>query len=126
MAASIKKIALFLISAALTGLIYIAVLYFLVDVWNIRLYVAVAVAYLSAMSFYFLINKLLVFKKTVVTHRLLPQVLKFAVMLVANYLITFFLVWLFAKYTGEVYSGSIAAGIVTTLVAYLVFDRIFR
>ncbi len=89
MAASIKKIALFLISAGVTGLIYISVHFLLVEVWNSKLYVGVAVAYLAAMSFYFLINKLFIFRKTVVVHRLFPQILKFAVMLVANYLITF-------------------------------------
>lgn len=126
MAASIKKITLFLISAGATGLIYISVLYLLVELLNSELYVGVAVAYLAAMSFYFLINKLLIFQKTVEIHRLSPQILKFAVMLIVNYLITYFLVWLFERYTGEVFSGSIAAGIVTTLIAYLVFSRIFR
>ncbi|NLG18850.1 MAG: hypothetical protein GX556_16110 [Fibrobacter sp.] len=126
MAASIKKISLFLASAGVTGLIYILVLYLLVENWHSKLYVGVAVAYIAAMSFYFLINKLFIYKKTVQFHRLYPQILKFVVMIVVNYLITFFLVWFFAKYTGEIYSGSIAAGIVTTLVAYLVFNRIFK
>ncbi|MFP4015318.1 MAG: GtrA family protein [Chitinispirillaceae bacterium] len=126
MTASTKKTTLFLISAGAAGLIYLAVLHLLVEVWKSDLYIGVAAAYLAAMSFYFLINKLLIFGKTVEHHRLFPQILKFALMLVANYLITYFLVWLFERYTGEVYSGSIAAGIVTTLVAYLVFSRIFR
>jgi putative flippase GtrA len=126
MAASIKKISLFLISAGITGLIYIAVLYLLTKVWNSKLFIGVAVAYLAAMSFYFLVNKLFIYRKTVVVHRLYPQLLKFTAMLIVNYLITFFLVWLFARFTGEIFSGSIAAGIVTTLLAYLVFNRIFK
>lgn len=126
MASSARKITLFLISAGATGLVYLAVLYLLVDVWRSELYLGVAAAYLAAMTFYFFVNRQFVFRNTAEVHRLFPQILKYAVMLVVNYLITYFLVWLFRRYTGEVYSGSVAAGIATTLIAYLVFSRIFR
>jgi putative flippase GtrA len=122
----VKKVSLFLISAGVTGLLYIGVLYLLVDFWHNRLYVGVAIAYLTAMFFYFIVNRIFVFRATGKAHRLYPQIVNYSIMLVVNYLITFFLVWLFFRYTGEIYSGSVAAGIVTTLVAYLVFNRIFK
>lgn len=118
---------LFLLSAGLSGLIYLIVLYILREIWGRNAYLSVTVAYVSAMTFYFLSNKTVVFKKKD-SHKkdLFKQLLQFSIMIICNFFITLFMVWFIQIFTGEVYSGSVAAGITTTILAYLVFDRIFK
>ncbi len=122
-----KKEILFVISASITGLLYIGILFLFRDIWKFNPYISVAVSYISAMCFYFLTNKIFVFKKREFHKKaLFREIFHFTILITINFLITLFLVWVFLQFTGEVYSGSIAAGIVTTLLAYFVFGRIFR
>lgn len=121
-----KREILFLLSAGITGFLYIAILFLLRDIWKISPYVSVAAAYISAMCFYFLTNKLFVFKKADSQKKIhFKEILHFSILITFNFLVTVFLVWLVMKFTGEVYTGSVVAGIVTTLLAYFVFGRIF-
>lgn len=122
----LNKITFFLISAGITGLIYIGIVYFTFNTLHLNSYVSVSIAYASAMVFYFVTNKLAIFKSAAKSANLYRQIGQFLVMVVINYAITLFLVWAIKKFTGEVYSGSVAAGIVTTLLAYFVLGRIFK
>jgi len=122
----LKKIFYFLSSAGLTGLIYIGILFLTGNIWHLNLYACVSIAYLSAMAFYFVTNKLIVFKTVSKEKHLNRQIGQFLIMICFNYGITLLLVWSIKKITGEIYTGSVVAGLVTTLLAYLVFERIFR
>lgn len=93
---------------------------------HLGVYASVSIAYLSAMTFYFITNKLVIFRNTAKGAALHKQIWQFAIMIIVNYLITLLLVRSIRTFTGEIYSGSITAGIITTLLAYLVFNRIFK
>ena len=123
--ARFRKIATFLISASITGIIYMGLVYLLKARLSWNPYVSVSVAYAAAMVFYFISNKLVVFKKSAADGALGREIFQFAIVSIVNYLLTLLIVWLFKRVTGEIYSGSVVAGIVTTILAYLVFNRIF-
>lgn len=122
-----KKLLLFLGSAALTALLYLFILFLLRSILHLNPYLSVAVAYICAMIVYFLTNRHIVFSKEYQhSGKLFRQIFSFTAAMLVNFSITLGLVWLMQQVTGEVYSGSVIAGIVTTLLSYLVFNRIFK
>lgn len=122
-----KQTVVFLISAAITGLIYLCIEFIAFTILKMNTGISVLIAYVSAMIFYFIINKMFVFKrktKGVADHY--SQIGVFSITVIINFLITLFLVDGFKKFTGEIYSGAVVAGVVTTITAYFVFNRIFK
>jgi putative flippase GtrA len=118
-----KQFLMFLVSAGLTGVIYMGLLYLSRNVLAINPYVSVSIAYSGAMAFYFVTNKLVVFKKST-SGSVWQELLGFLPLVVVNYILTLTIVAIIRQHTNEEYSGSIVAGIVTTALAYLVFDKL--
>ncbi len=116
---------MFLLSAVLTGTLYVGALYLCEKKMSLNPYLSVTLAFIASSIFYFVSNKLVVFRDAPSTSSLMVQIGQFAIVVLVNYAITISLVWAFKYFTGEVYSGSVAAGIVTTILAYLVFDTMF-
>ena len=122
---TLRKAITFLVGAGATGLIYVGGLFLFNNVLKWNSILSVSIAYTAAMVFYFIVNKKVVFKSDNSKTSTQQQVVRFTIMCIINYGLTLLLVMGFQHFTHEVYSGSIAAGIVTTLLAYLVFDRMF-
>jgi putative flippase GtrA len=80
------------------------------------------VAYVSAMVSYFVVNKLVVFRKKT-SASVYRELVEFVPLAVVNYVLTMIIVAIIHRYTHEVYSGSVVAGVVTTALTYLVFAR---
>jgi len=118
-----KRIVAFLLSAGVTGMIYLVLLYVCRNVFSINPYVSVSIAYCASMAFYFVTNKLVVFNKNGST-AVWRELIGFLPLAVVNYVVTLIIVALIRRYTHEEYSGSVVAGIVTTAMAYLVFDKL--
>lgn len=117
-----KQLVIFLFSAVVTGAIYIGLLYLSRTILKINPFGSVSIAYVGAMSFYFVINKLLVFKKKE-SSSVWREILGFLPLTAVNYVLTLIIVAIIRHYTNEEYSGSIVAGIVTNALAYLVFNK---
>jgi putative flippase GtrA len=117
-----NRVVMFLISAGATGTIYMGLLYLCRNVLAINPYLSVSVAYTAAMAFYFITNKLVVFRKRN-GGSVWRELIKFLPLATVNYILTLIIVALIRKYTHEEYSGSVVAGLVTTALAYLVFDK---
>jgi putative flippase GtrA len=113
---------MFLLSAGFTGVIYLGLLYLCRNILKFNPYVSVSVAYVAAMVFYFVTNKLVVFRKNE-SGSVWRELTGFLPLATINYVITLIIVAFIRRYTNEEYSGSAIAGIVTTVVAYLVFDK---
>lgn len=75
------------------------------------------------MIFYFITNKLVVFRKNG-GGPVWRELIRFLPLAAVNYILTLIIVAIILRYTHEEYSGSIVAGIVTTASAYLVFDKL--
>ena len=118
-----KQLIRFLLNASATGVIYLGLLYVCGNIFKINLYVSVSVAYGAAMVFYFVTNKLVVFRKSG-TGTVWRELIEFLPLAAVNYVVTLIIVAIIRRYTGEEYSGSVVAGIVTTALAYLVFDKL--
>lgn len=118
-----KRTAMFLLSAALTGAIYMVLLYVCGSIFKVNPYFSVSAAYGAAMTFYFVTNRLVVFRKSG-SGSLRRELTGFLSLAAVNYVITLSIVAIIRRYTGEEYSGSVVAGIVTTALAYLVFDKL--
>ncbi|MBN1760261.1 MAG: GtrA family protein [Chitinispirillaceae bacterium] len=114
---------LFLVSAGMTGAIYMGLLYLCRNVFAINPYVSISAAYAAAMAFYFVTNKLVVFKKNE-AGSVWRELIGFLPLAVVNYVLTMIIVAIIRRYTHEEYSGSVVAGIATTALAYLVFDKL--
>jgi len=119
----LKKVTGFLTSAAITAVLYLAVLYVLQEILQWHALINVTCAYGVSMAFYFASNRFIVFCGSA-EREILRQIRRFSVMAVINYLVTVAAVYFVKKYHGNVYTGSIIAGILTTFIAYFIFDRI--
>ena len=118
-----KRPVMFLASAGVTGAIYMGLLYLCRNVFSINPYISVSAVYAAAMAFYFVTNKLVVFRKSE-AGSVWRELIGFLPLAVVNYVLTLIIVALIRRYTNEEYSGSIVAGIVTMASAYLVFDKL--
>ncbi|MBD3345166.1 MAG: hypothetical protein GF401_08910 [Chitinivibrionales bacterium] len=118
-----KIVTLYLLVSGGVGLIYMGLLYILDSVAGYSPAVSVTGAYVTAMSFYFIINKLVIFGRFK-SGRSGREFLQFALVVTVNYFVTRFIVQGIHALTGEVYSGSVLAGVITISLTYLVFDRI--
>jgi putative flippase GtrA len=118
-----KRPAMFLLSAVLTGTIYMGLLYLCGNLLKVNPFLSVTTSYGAAMAFYFVTNKLVVFRKGG-SGSLRRELIGFLPLVAVNYGITLIIVAIIRRYTGEEYSGSVVAGIVTTALAYLVFDNL--
>lgn len=114
---------MFLVSAGATGAIYMGLLYLCRYVLTISSNVSVSVAYGGAMVFYFTTNKLVVFRKSD-RGTVWRELIGFLPLAAVNYLLTLIIVAFIRRYTHEEYFGSLVAGIVTTALAYVVFDKL--
>lgn len=114
---------MFLQSAGATGTMYLGLLYVCRNIFKINPYVSVSVAYLVAMAFFFVANKLVVFRKSE-SGSVWRELIEFLPLTVVNYVVTLIIVAIIRRYTHEEYSGSVVAGILTTALAYLVFDKL--
>ena len=117
-----KQVALFLLSAGATGAMYLGLLYVSRSMLKINPYISVSIAYAGAMAFYFVTNKLVVFKKSK-SGSVWRELLGFLPRVVVNYILTLSIVAFIRQFTNEEYSGSLVAGIVTTALAYFVFEK---
>jgi putative flippase GtrA len=118
-----KQLIMFLLSAVAMGIVYIGVLFVCRTLLNIRPLGAVSIAYVVAMAFYFVTNKMIVFKKTG-SGSVWRELFGFLPLAAVNYLLTLIIVAFIRRYTHEEYSGSFVAGIVTTALAYFVFEKL--
>jgi putative flippase GtrA len=118
----LKQLVSFLFCAVVTGAIYIGLLYLSRTILKINPYVSVSIAYIGAMFFYFVTNKFLVFRKNA-PGSVWREILGFLPLTVVNYVLTLIIVAIIRHYTNEEYSGSVVAGIVTNVLAYLVFNK---
>jgi len=75
------------------------------------------------MALYFVANKLVIFKIRD-CRRLFIEITQFIIMVGFNYLITVFIVNSCLRVNLNVYYGSLIAGIVTTLITYVIFEKI--
>ncbi|NLP00956.1 MAG: GtrA family protein [Fibrobacter sp.] len=118
-----KKVILYLLSSGITGLIYIGMLYLFNDILKWHHLLSVSISYGSAMTIYFLINKLGVFqaKKTGTEKR---EVIQFIILIAFNYLVTLGIVAGIEALGGGVFLGSAIAGVVTVTLTFFVFDRL--
>ncbi|NLW32395.1 MAG: hypothetical protein GXY77_13170 [Fibrobacter sp.] len=117
------KVFLFLVSSATTGLIYMSLLYVCNDLAKLNPILSVTISYGSAMALYFVANKLVIFKIRD-CRRLFIEITQFIIMVGFNYLITVFIVNSCLRVNLNVYYGSLIAGIVTTLITYVIFEKI--
>lgn len=117
------KVFLFLVSSAIAGLIYMSLLFICNDIVKLNSILSVTVSYGSAMALYFVANKLMIFKIRD-CRRLFIEITQFVIMVGVNYLITVIIVKISLKADLNVYYGSLFAGIVTTLITYIIFERI--
>jgi len=117
------KVFLFLVSSATAGLIYMSLLYVCNDLAKLNPILSVTISYGSAMALYFVVNKLIIFKIRD-CRRLLIEITQFIIMVGFNYMITVLIVNLCFRVKLNVYYGSLIAGIVTTLITYVIFERI--
>jgi len=117
------RLFLFLLSAGISGVIYFGLLYVCRNIFTVNPYVSVSIAYCASMAFYFVTNKLVVFSK-IVSSNVWLELIGFLPLALFNYIVTLIIVALLRRYTHEEYSGSVVAGIVTTAMAYLVFDKL--
>jgi putative flippase GtrA len=118
-----RQLLLFLLGSAATGATYFGLLYLLANVFEILPYVSVSTAYILAMVLYFVINKLAIFRNRA-SGTVYRELTGFLPLMVVNYLLTLIIVAAIHRYTNEMYSGSVVAGIVTTAITYLVFDKL--
>lgn len=117
------KVFLFLVSSATAGLIYMSLLYVCNDLAKLNSILSVTISYGSAMTLYFVANKLVIFRIRD-CRRLFIEITQFIIMVGFNYLITVFIVNLCLRVNLNVYYGSLIAGIVTTLITYVIFEKI--
>jgi len=117
------KIGLYLASSALTGLLYLTLFFILTKVIRLSVLVAVTITYISSMSFYFIANKLVVFRK-LNPGKLKKEVFQYIIIAIVNYLITVAIVKSLYVFTQEAFSGTIFAGVVTVSMTYFVFDNV--
>jgi putative flippase GtrA len=113
----------FLTASLLTGGLYMLTLFIARTVWGFTPYWSVSAAYIIAMTFYFLANKLVIFA-THTGKRVRLELVEFAATVFANYFITLLIVALVVRMGAGVYVGSLAAGAVTMTATYFVFDRL--
>lgn len=118
----LKQVIMFLLSAGATGAIYIGLLYLSRTILKTNPYVAVSVAYAGAMAFYFVTNNFLVFKNNR-QGAVWRKLLGFLPLVAVNYVLTLAIIAFIRQFTHEEYSGSVVAGIVTTALAYFVFEK---
>ena len=117
-----KQVILFILSAGVTGVIYIGLLFLSKNILKFNPYLAVSIAYVGAMAFYFVANKLLVFKKNG-SESIWREILGFLPLAVVNYILTLIIVAFIRQYTHEEYTGSFVAGVVTAALTYFVFEK---
>ncbi|HLV32632.1 MAG TPA: GtrA family protein [Chitinispirillaceae bacterium] len=117
------KVFLFLVSSATAGLIYMSLLYVCNDLAKLNPILSVTISYGSAMALYFVANKLVIFRIRD-CRRLFIEITQFIIMVGFNYLITVFIVNSCLRVNLNVYYGSLIAGIVTTLITYVIFEKI--
>lgn len=117
------KVFLFLVSSATAGLIYMSLLYICNDLAKLNPILSVTISYGSAMALYFVANKLVIFRIRD-CRRLFIEITQFIIMVGFNYLITVFIVNSCLRVNLNVYYGSLIAGIVTTLITYVIFEKI--
>lgn len=118
-----RKIWLYLTSSAVTGLLYLSLLFVLTKVIRLSVLASVTISYISTMSFYFVANKFLVFRK-LSPGKLRKELLQFIAVAIINYLITIVVVKSVYLFTKEAFSGTILAGFVTVTMTYFVFDNV--
>jgi putative flippase GtrA len=117
------KIGLYLTSSALTGLLYLTLFFILTKVIRLSVLAAVTITYISSMSFYFIANKLVVFRK-LSPGKLKKELFQYIIVAIVNYLITVAIVKSLYLFTQEAFSGTILAGIVTVSMTYFIFDNV--
>jgi putative flippase GtrA len=120
----INKSILFFLNSAITGALYVAMLFIGNSLLHAQYYLSVTIAYTVAMACYFITNKKTIFKTDSSAKNTTREITGFIVLLAINYGITLAIVAGVRYFTKEIYSGSLLAGAVTITLTYFVFDRI--
>jgi putative flippase GtrA len=118
-----RKIRRYAVVSGSVGLVYMGLLVFTDIILGARPFIAVTIAYASAMLVYFVINKFFIFGSRDRTTAG-KELVKFGVVVTVNYIVNQIVVNVMFSFTGEVYSGSIIAGSITIPLSYFVFDRL--
>ena len=119
------KIISFLLTSASTGVFYLTLLLILRSVFALGPIQSVTIAYSTAMLFYFITNRQMVFHKQ--GKGILRELFLFICMILTNYALTVLIVARIYRLTNEIFSGSIIAGVATVTITYFIFNKlIFR
>lgn len=90
-----RSITVFLIIGALTALLYFTLFAVIWETLHVDYKIAVTISYLSAISFHFFMNRKITFRSS--HGKIMPQIIKYAIMAFINYLIAITVVELSVK-----------------------------
>lgn len=114
-----RHFVVFLIVGGTTALLYFSLLIVLLEVLRLEYLVGVSLAYIAAIMFHFLLNRHLTFKAA--DSALLRQGSRYAVMAMANYLLTLAIVFcVVEQLRWNAYVGAVAAIAVSVVFSYAV------
>lgn len=113
-----RSMLLFPIVGALTAIIYFSLFNLMWYILGIDYRIAVSIAYVTAATFQFFVNRNLIFRSS--GHRVLYQLVKYVVMIIINYIITMIVVHFVVeilKFSPPI--GVVVAVVITVVLSYL-------
>ncbi len=121
-----KTIILFLITGGVTSVVYFLLFFLLWNLLSLNYHVAVSIAYLGSVLFYFNTNRKMTFKSQ--DTRVLQQLVRFGFMVVISYFITLLTVHGMVEYIRFNPAIGMAMGIIITTPANYIMAKwwVFR